>query len=102
MCIRDRVLVDAVVRLIPGVVGDEASVEQDSFVSGLLDHPHYTRPAVFRGLAVPDVLSSGHHGAIEEWRAGQRLARTKARRPDLLKNEDLLKKFEESVKEHSS
>ncbi|MBK9241002.1 MAG: tRNA (guanosine(37)-N1)-methyltransferase TrmD [Acidobacteria bacterium] len=96
------VLVDAVVRLIPGVVGDEASVEQDSFVSGLLDHPHYTRPAVFRGLAVPDVLSSGHHGAIEEWRAGQRLARTKARRPDLLKNEDLLKKFEESVKEHSS
>jgi tRNA (guanine37-N1)-methyltransferase len=90
------VLVDAVVRLIPGVVGDESSVEQDSFVSGLLDHPQYTRPAVFRGLAVPDVLSSGHHGAIEEWRAGQRLARTKKRRPDLLK------KFEESVKEHSS
>jgi len=90
------VLVDAVVRLIPGVVGDESSVEQDSFVSGLLDHPQYTRPAVFRGLAVPDVLSSGHHGAIDEWRAGQRLARTKARRPDLLK------KFEESVKEHSS
>jgi len=90
------VLVDAVVRLVPGVVGDESSVEQDSFVSGLLDHPQYTRPAVFRGLAVPDVLSSGHHGAIEEWRAGQRLARTKARRPDLLK------KFEESVKEHSS
>ena len=102
------VLVDAVVRLIPGVVGDESSVEQDSFVSGLLDHPHYTRPAVFRGLAVPEVLSSGHHGAIEEWRAGQRLARTKARRPDLLKKPglqkklDLLKKFEESEKEHSS
>ncbi len=87
------VLVDAVVRLIPGVVGDESSVEQDSFVSGLLDHPHYTRPAVFRGMAVPDVLLSGHHGAIEEWRAGQRLARTTARRPDLLKK---------SVKEHSS
>ena len=90
------VLVDAVVRLIPGVVGDGASVGQDSCVSGLLDHPQYTRPAVFRGIAVPDVLSSGHHGAIEEWRAGQGLARTKARRPDLLK------KFEESVKEHSS
>lgn len=77
-------LVDAVVRLVPGVVGDEGSVEGDSFVRGLLDHPHYTRPAVFRGLAVPDVLSSGHHAAIEQWRARQRVARTLARRPDLL------------------
>lgn len=77
-------LVDAVVRLIPGVVGDEGSVEADSFVRGLLDHPHYTRPAVFRGLPVPDVLASGHHKAIEQWRAEQRVARTLARRPDLL------------------
>ena len=77
-------LIDAVVRLIPGVVGDDASVEGDSFVRGLLDHPHYTRPAVFRGLAVPGVLSSGHHGEIERWRARQRVARTMARRPELL------------------
>ncbi len=77
-------LVDAVVRLMPGVVGDEGSVEGDSFVRGLLDHPHYTRPAVFRGLAVPAVLSSGHHGEIERWRARQRVARTMARRPELL------------------
>lgn len=77
-------LVDAVVRLMPGVVGDEGSVEADSFVRGLLDHPHYTRPAVFRGLEVPAVLSSGHHAAIERWRAGQRVARTLKRRPDLL------------------
>jgi len=82
------VLVDAIVRLIPGVVGDESSVEQDSFVRGLLDHPQYTRPAVFRGMAVPDVLSSGHHGAIEQWRARQRVARTRARRPDLLERVD--------------
>lgn len=81
-------LIDAVVRLMPGVVGDEGSVEGDSFVRGLLDHPHYTRPAVFRGMAVPAVLSSGHHGAIEEWRAGQRVARTLARRPELLERLD--------------
>src|SRR5476651_1816649 len=55
------VVIDALVRLVPGVVGDAASVEEDSFVRGLLDHPHYTRPAVFRGMAVPDVLVSGHH-----------------------------------------
>ena len=77
-------LIDAVVRLMPGVVGDEGSVEGDSFVRGLLDHPHYTRPAVFRGLEVPGVLSSGHHAAIEQWRARQRVARTLARRPELL------------------
>jgi len=81
-------LIDAVVRLVPGVVGDEGSVEGDSFVRGLLDHPHYTRPAVFRGLAVPEVLASGHHAAIEQWRARQRVARTRARRPDLLKQLD--------------
>jgi len=77
-------LIDAVVRLMPGVVGDEGSVEADSFVQGLLDHPHYTRPAVFRGLEVPGVLTSGHHAAIEQWRAEQRVKRTRERRPDLM------------------
>jgi tRNA (guanine37-N1)-methyltransferase len=78
------VLMDAVVRLLPGVVGDESSVTGDSFVRGLLDHPHYTRPAVYRERAVPDVLLSGHHGEIERWRARQRVARTRDRRPELL------------------
>ena len=62
------VIIDVVSRLIPGVVGDERSVGEDSFARGLLDHPHYTRPAEFRGWAVPDVLLSGHHGEIERWR----------------------------------
>ncbi len=78
------VVLDVVVRLVPGVVGDAASVAEDSFARGLLDHPHYTRPAVFRGMAVPDVLLSGHHAEIEKWRARERLTRTMARRPDLL------------------
>jgi tRNA (guanine37-N1)-methyltransferase len=78
------VVLDAVTRLVPGVVGDAASVEADSFARGLLDHPHYTRPAVFRGRAVPDVLVSGHHGAIERWRRTERVRRTLERRPDLL------------------
>ncbi len=78
------VLLDAVTRLVPGVVGDSESVEVESFTDGLLDHPHYTRPAVFRGRAVPDVLVSGHHAAIEKWRHAQRVARTAARRPDLM------------------
>jgi tRNA (guanine37-N1)-methyltransferase len=78
------VVLDAVVRLVPGVVGDAASVAEDSFVRGLLDSPHYTRPAVFRDLAVPDVLLSGHHAAIEQWRRVQRVRRTLARRPDLI------------------
>jgi tRNA (guanine37-N1)-methyltransferase len=78
------VVLDVVVRLVPGVVGDAASVAEDSFARGLLDHPHYTRPAVFRGMAVPDVLLSGHHAEIEKWRARERLTRTMARRPELL------------------
>ena len=78
------VVVDAVVRLVPGVVGDEASVAADSFVEGLLDCPHYTRPADFRGMTVPDVLLSGHHAEIARWRRDQQLARTAQRRPDLL------------------
>jgi tRNA (guanine37-N1)-methyltransferase len=78
------VLIDAVARLIPGVVGDEQSVARDSFARGLLDFPQYTRPADFRGMAVPPVLLSGHHGEIERWRRREVLARTLERRPDLL------------------
>ncbi len=83
------VIVDAVARLIPGVVGDEASVAADSFAEGLLDYPHYTRPAEFRGMQVPHVLLSGDHEAIRRWRHAQRLGRTLGRRPDLLKAEAL-------------
>jgi tRNA (guanine37-N1)-methyltransferase len=83
------VVVDAIARLVPGVVGDEASVEADSFVRGLLDHPHYTRPAVCRGVAVPEVLMSGHHAEIERWRRRERVRRTLERRPDLLAAADL-------------
>jgi tRNA (guanine37-N1)-methyltransferase len=78
------VLLDAVARLVPGVVGDAASVEADSFARGLFDHPHYTRPAVCRGRAVPEVLISGNHAAIERWRRRERLERTRQRRPELL------------------
>jgi tRNA (guanine37-N1)-methyltransferase len=83
------VIVDAVTRLLPGAVGDPASVEGDSFVQGLLDHPHYTRPADFRGLRVPDVLLSGHHERIRRWRLQQALRRTLERRPDLLDAETM-------------
>ncbi len=82
------VLVDAVVRLIPGVLGDEQSVHHESFSSraaGQLDYPHYTRPSVWRDMSVPDVLLSGDHARIAAWRAEQSLARTRLRRPDLLK-----------------
>jgi tRNA (guanine37-N1)-methyltransferase len=78
------VIVDAVVRLLPGAVGDEASVDVDSFSRGLLDFPHFTRPAEFRGLRVPDVLLSGNHADIRRWRKRESLARTMALRPDLL------------------
>lgn len=78
------VVVDAVVRLVPGVVGDAASVAADSFADGWLDCPHYTRPAEFRGLTVPGVLLSGHHGEIEQWRRRERMRRTWMRRPDLI------------------
>jgi tRNA (guanine37-N1)-methyltransferase len=78
------VIVDAVSRLVPGVVGDEQSVEDDSFTRGLLDYPHFTRPAEFRGVRVPDVLVSGHHGEIRRWRRREALQRTLERRPDLI------------------
>ena len=83
------VIVDAVARLLPGAVGDEQSVEADSFVRGLLDFPQYTRPAEFRGARVPDVLVSGHHGAIRRWRTREAIERTLARRPDLLARAEL-------------
>jgi tRNA (guanine37-N1)-methyltransferase len=78
------VVVDAISRLIPGVVGDGQSVEQDSFADGVLDYPHYTRPAEFSGLKVPDVLLSGHHSEVRRWRRKTALARTLERRPELL------------------
>jgi tRNA (guanine37-N1)-methyltransferase len=83
------VLVDAVARLVAGVVGDDQSVEADSFGRGLLDYPHYTRPAMFAGMAVPGVLTSGHHGEIRRWRRQQALRRTLERRPDLLEVAEL-------------
>ncbi len=78
------VVVDAIARLVPGVVGDDRSVDADSFTRGLLDHPHYTRPAEFDGRRVPDVLLSGHHEEIRQWRRDTALKRTVERRPDLL------------------
>jgi tRNA (guanine37-N1)-methyltransferase len=83
------VLVEALARLLPGAVGDEDSVSSDSFSSGLLDAPWYTRPREFRGLAVPEVLVSGDHAAVARWRREQALARTARRRPDLLRGEVL-------------
>ncbi|MBX6341284.1 MAG: tRNA (guanosine(37)-N1)-methyltransferase TrmD [Thermomicrobiaceae bacterium] len=82
------VLVDVVARLVPGVI-EEESVSEESHTSGLLEYPHYTRPAEFRGLRVPDILLSGHHAKIAEWRRQQALCRTKKRRPDLLARLDL-------------
>ncbi len=78
-------MIDAVTRLLPGVLGDEQSSADESFSHGLLEYPHYTRPADFRGMKVPDVLLSGNHAEIEKWRREQALNRTKERRPDLLK-----------------
>ena len=77
------VIVDAIVRRLPGAVNDQDSTDSDSFPTGLLDAPYYTRPADYRGMQVPEVLRSGHHGEIEKWRQQQRLERTQQRRPDL-------------------
>ena len=78
------VVVDAVARLLPGVLGDPQGAQQDSHATGLLEHPHYTRPPEFRGWRVPDVLLSGDHARIARWRQEQSLARTRARRPEML------------------
>ncbi len=86
------VILEATARLIPGVIKEAESHRQDSFSSGLLDFPHYTRPSEFRGLAVPQILTSGHHAKIAEWRRRQALLRTKERRPDLLEKAELTAK----------
>ncbi len=81
-------VIDAVVRLLPGVLGDEESAVDESFSHGLLEYPHYTRPAEFRGMQVPGVLLSGNHAEIERWRREQGLVRTQQRRPDLIARKD--------------
>jgi tRNA (guanine37-N1)-methyltransferase len=100
------VIIDAVTRLLPGVLGDEQSAVEDSFVNGLLDHPHYTRPEEASGKAVPEVLLSGDHEAIRRWRRKQSLGRTWQRRPDLLEGRELdeeakllLSEFREELKQ---
>ena len=85
------VLMDGVVRLLPGALGDADSAAQDSFVEGLLDYPHYTRPEVYEGTEVPPVLMSGHHAEIQRWRLKQALGRTWLRRPDLLASRPMTK-----------
>jgi tRNA (guanine37-N1)-methyltransferase len=95
------VMIDAVTRLIPGVLGDPEGASDDSHASGLLEYPHYTRPPEFRSWRVPDVLLSGDHGRIERWRREQSLLRTSLRRPDLLETASLTKadlKFLETLK----
>ena len=78
------VVVDAVTRLLPGAIGHEQSAADDSFATGMLEGPQYTRPPEFRGMKVPDVLLSGDHGAVEKWRVNEARERTRQRRPDLL------------------
>jgi tRNA (guanine37-N1)-methyltransferase len=80
------VVTDSVVRLIPGVLGDDDSAQQDSFADGILDYPHYTRPADYKGWKVPEILLGGNHAAIEKWRRDAALEATKKRRPDLLES----------------
>ena len=79
------VVIDAITRLLPGVLGDDQSSQDESFSHGTLEYPHYTRPAEFRGMKVPDVLLSGNHAEIEKWRREQGKVRTREKRPDLLK-----------------
>jgi tRNA (guanine37-N1)-methyltransferase len=78
------VLLDAVVRLLPGVMGNAASAEEESFEHGLLEHPHYTRPQLFEGMPIPAILTSGNHAKIAAWRRAEALRLTEARRPDLV------------------
>jgi tRNA (guanine37-N1)-methyltransferase len=96
------ILIDAISRLIPGVLGDPTGAEDDSHASGLLEYPHYTRPPEFRGVKVPDVLLSGDHGKIEQWRREQSLLRTLAKRPDLLKTAPLDEKDKKFLGRHKS
>jgi len=93
------VIIDAVARLVPGVLGSSGSAEDDSFEDGLLEYPQYTRPAEFRGERVPEVLLSGHHGEIVRWRRRQQLLRTLIRRPDLLQRAPLSDRDRELLEE---
>jgi tRNA (guanine37-N1)-methyltransferase len=93
------VIVEAVVRLVPGVMGNDASAGEESFVDGLLEHPQYTRPAEFRGWAVPEVLRSGDHGRVARWRRAVSLARTVSLRPDLVEARGGLSAEEERLLE---
>jgi len=103
------VIIDGIARLVPGVLGDERSAEEESFVCGMLEYPHYTRPPEFRGLRVPDILMSGNHKAISQWRRKEALRLTMLRRPDImsrcaseLKDEDykLVSEIREEKKNH--
>ncbi len=94
------VIIDAVVRQIPGALGHQDSAEQDSFSNGLLDCPHYTRPELFEGASVPEVLLSGNHQLIEQWRLMQSLGRTAERRPDLLQKVDLDEKQQKLLQKY--
>lgn len=93
------VVVDSIVRLQPGALGNQSSAVTDSFSTGLLEYPHYTRPAEFRGWKVPDILLSGHHANIERWRLKESLRRTLARRPELLERMELTKEMEKLLQE---
>ncbi len=99
-------MLDAAIRLVPGVLGHESSAVEDSFVDGLLDCPHYTRPETFAGVDVPKVLLSGHHGEIKRWRLQQALGRTYERRPDLFNRKALTREqevlLEQYLDEHNS
>ena len=101
------VLIDSITRLLPDVLGHKDSAEQDSFSDGLLDCPHYTRPEVYAGKEIPDVLKSGNHQRIAKWRRQQALGRTQQRRPELVENrildaedKQLLQDFLENIKEN--
>ena len=83
------VMIDAITRLLPGALGDAEATQKDSHASGLLEHPHYTRPAIFRGWEVPEILRSGNHARIDQWRHQESLRRTWERRPKLLQNANL-------------
>ena len=93
------VLIDAVSRMLPGVIGTSTSAEEDSFYHGLLDYPHYTRPREYKGQEVPEVLLSGHHARIDRWRRKQSIKRTLLRRPDLLAEKDLTESEKELLRE---
>ncbi|REB10167.1 tRNA (guanosine(37)-N1)-methyltransferase TrmD [Sporosarcina sp. BI001-red] len=96
--IASMAIIDSVVRLLPGVLGNNVSSVEDSFSTGLLEHPHYTRPATYKGHSVPDVLLSGNHGEIDKWRMEQSLKRTLERRPDLLDKLTLTPEQEKTLK----